>query len=277
MTYPAKLDFLAIGPQRTASTWLDQCLRAHPDLSLPKSSKETFYWDRHNDFPLSWYWSHFGEATPEQMIGEVGSTYFHAEGLPEKIQAHNPACKIIITLRNPIERTTSLKRHLTRIGGLNGERWEDAFETYPEEFGADFYRKNLTRWTDVFPKEHVLVLLTDDIKTDPVNTIARIAKALGIEPHEFGSANEQINVGADAKNPKLNRLVYGALRLMRRYRLHSIVDVAKRLGGRRLLAQEKSNEAGSQNKATPQLASRYESDITFVEDFLGRDLSHWRK
>lgn len=43
MSNPQTLDFLAIGPQRTASTWLDQCLRAHPNLYLPKGTKETFY------------------------------------------------------------------------------------------------------------------------------------------------------------------------------------------------------------------------------------------
>lgn len=272
-----KLDFLAVGPQRTASTWLDACLRAHPDLCLPHGIKETFYWDQRRDLPESWYWSHFSEAQAGQKIGEVGATYFNAPDLPETLRAMNPDCRVIVTLRNPVERVISLKRHLKRVGKLTTDGWDEARSRYPEEFGPEFYRENLQRWSAAFPSEKLLVLLTDDIRDDPQGTIERLTKALDVPMHTFRDASEQINVGAEAKNQMLNRVVYGMSRIMRRYRLHGVIEAAKRMGGRKLLAAEAPKDAAPTiNPEVADLAALYEGDIAFVESMLGRDLSAWR-
>src|SRR5438552_583612 len=39
--------FFGLGPQRSGSTWLDVCLRQHPQCALPVKTKETFFYDRH--------------------------------------------------------------------------------------------------------------------------------------------------------------------------------------------------------------------------------------
>ena len=75
-TPPIHLDFVGIGPQRTASTWLNEMLLRHPSIALPTGVKETKFFDDRFHKGFAWYATHFADPDPSQVRGEIAPTYF---------------------------------------------------------------------------------------------------------------------------------------------------------------------------------------------------------
>ncbi|HVI04483.1 MAG TPA: sulfotransferase domain-containing protein, partial [Sphingomicrobium sp.] len=114
-THPARLpDFLVVGPPRTATTWLDGVLRGH--VGLPAGVKETHFFARNYGRGIDWYKDHFTQAGQSQKLGEVCAAYFENPDARERIHLHVPNCKIICTLRDPVDRLYSYYK-LMRQGG----------------------------------------------------------------------------------------------------------------------------------------------------------------
>src|SRR5271154_5339240 len=93
--------YIAVGPTRTATTWLQRVLTGH--LGLPKGIKETqfFIWNYH--LGLDWYRWHFRNCPPHLPVMEIAPTYFDSPQARERLKSHIPDCKIICTVRDPVE------------------------------------------------------------------------------------------------------------------------------------------------------------------------------
>jgi hypothetical protein len=105
-------DFIAVGPPRTATTWLDEVLRGH--VGLPLDVKETHFFARNYQHGLDWYKPYFLHCTTERVVGEICAAYFENPQARVRIRTHIPDCKIVCTLRDPVERLYShykLMRH----------------------------------------------------------------------------------------------------------------------------------------------------------------------
>ncbi len=121
-----KPDFLIIGAPRAGTSWLWEMLKGHPDIDLPKV-KEPFFFGASEIYKrgIDWYFDLFKDIDPSKITGE-GSTsnfydrvpYFYNEGhelkyddslpvIPELISSALPDVKIIICLRDPVERAIS--------------------------------------------------------------------------------------------------------------------------------------------------------------------------
>src|SRR5215831_20542545 len=104
---PAKVasrlpDFIAVGPPRAATTWLDLVLRGH--AGLPGQTKETHFFTRNYARGIDWYARHFRHCTADPVVGEICPSYFASGEARERIGLTIPDCKIICTLRDPVER-----------------------------------------------------------------------------------------------------------------------------------------------------------------------------
>ncbi len=53
-------DFIAVGPPRTATTWLDQVMRGH--VGLPAGVKETQFFIFRYSQGIEWYAAHFRDC-----------------------------------------------------------------------------------------------------------------------------------------------------------------------------------------------------------------------
>jgi len=129
-------DFLVVGPQRTATTWLHARLLRH--VVFPKGVKETMFFDRHFKKGLFWYQSHFRHGRSDQPVAEVAPTYFHSAEARERIARTIPHCKIICTLRDPVSRLYSLY-HFMRHYGFTRVSFERALKDFPLHDGSSRY------------------------------------------------------------------------------------------------------------------------------------------
>src|SRR5260370_15794659 len=170
-------DFMTVGPPWTATTWLDRVLRGH--VGLPLDVKETHFFARNYQLGLRWYEDHFRHCAAELVVGEICAAYFENPRARERIRAHVPNCKIVITLRDPAERLYSYYK-LMRANGQTEMPFEEALIRYKKMLASSRYAFHLGNWHTDFGKENVLVVLNDNLAVDSQAYLNRISDFIGI-------------------------------------------------------------------------------------------------
>lgn len=200
-------DFIAVGPPRTGTTWLDNVLRGH--VTLPEGVKETLFFKSRYWRGIDWYARHF-EVDTGMPAGEVGPTYFAPEIARRRIKQHIPNCRIICTFRDPADRLYSnyqLWRHFAMVKFS----FEEVAFTDRDMNLYSQYGTNLRGFIDLFGRENVLVLIHEDSRSDPQGYLDQVCSFIGIPPMDvrtIAAAGRQINhVACAPKRRKMARRV----------------------------------------------------------------------
>lgn len=271
-----QLSIVGVGPQRSGTTWLYECLRHHPQLYLPDGVKETFFFDQRFDRGWQWYWSHFPRPEGRRLV-EVAPTYFDVSESADRIHAHNPECRVVVTLRDPAERSFSLYLHHRRKGRLECE-FPDAIDRMPRILDSSRYRRHIHRWRERFGPERVHVILLDDIAKDPLAVLRgfyRFADLQEVAPPP--GAHQRINAGGVAASRQLARWAWKVAHWLRERRLYQAVGLARQLGFRRVYGSDGARLPELPADERAKLIGLFEEDIAYVEELLGRPLPEWRR
>ncbi len=191
-------DFIIIGTQRGGTTSLYRYLTEHPEIGAA-FRKEVHFFDRYYEKGLAWYLAHFPERGEYPVVGEASPYYlFHPEA-PERIRAAAPRARFIALLRNPVDRAYS-QYHMKVARGLEPLPFAEAIECEPERLAASDdplgpawrhhsylargrYVDQFQRWFEVFPREQVLVLQSEDFYDEPEAILHQTQAFLGLRPH----------------------------------------------------------------------------------------------
>ena len=98
-------EFVIIGAAKSATTWLAQNLQAHPQVFIPGPEPHYFSTEFHRG--QAWYESWFEQAPPDRRVGEKSADYLAHPEAPRRIAKALPHARLIVQLRNPIERAYS--------------------------------------------------------------------------------------------------------------------------------------------------------------------------
>ena len=180
------LDFLGIGAQKAATTWLFEQLASHPEISFP-AGKEVHYWDQTPDPDGSAWQSLFNTASPLKQ-GEITPAYaILQDDQVSMIRDLNPALRVFISIRNPIERSWAAARMRHQKGQFALDDFPAIFEFLesPHCVQRNGYVKTIERWWDIFGQDQFHTLLYDDIVADPRAVLVRLAKHIGINLNHF--------------------------------------------------------------------------------------------
>ena len=108
-------DFLGLGTQKGGTTYLHGLLGQHPQVQLA-NPKELQFFSLHWSRGVAWYGSHFDAVAPGQCCGEVTPYYLFHPLVPQRIQGLMPQVKLIVLLRDPVDRALSQYFHSRRLG-----------------------------------------------------------------------------------------------------------------------------------------------------------------
>jgi len=272
-----RITFLGVGPQRTGSTWLYKALCQHSSISFPRGVKETFFFDERYEKGVDWYMWHFKHATGQQQLGEIAPTYFDVPEAIDRIAQHQPSCKIIINVRNPMERAYSVFRHF-HASGLVPPDFDRSIQLRPRILESGRYHIHAPMWEERFGASQVLYLVQEDIHDDSKTVLKTLTEFLEIEPlTNNGLADGQrVNSATAPISPCLVRGLESVARVLRNLRLHGLVNLGKSFGLKRLYsggaAPPLLNEAQLRF-----LEEYYVDDVTWLETRLARDFSMWRQ
>ena len=105
-----KVDFIVIGAQKSGTSSLRHYLGRHPHISMSYTKEPHFFDDAsYSSHPLSYYWyeKDFYQGDHGKLLGEVTPILSYLAEGPQRIKDYNPEIKLIMILRNPIERAYS--------------------------------------------------------------------------------------------------------------------------------------------------------------------------
>lgn len=303
-----------VGAARSATTTIDRLLRAHPDIYM-SPIKEPNYWStdfRPEDFgrfyrrnslhDLDAYFARpdplpemqldfvrrpehydrlFRGASGERWRGESSTYYLPSEVAAARIAEACPDARILICLRDPVERAFS--HYVLALGDgsvAGGFEEELAAEAERERTGArrerqfflEFgrYGKQVQRYYDAFPAEHIHVMLFEDLVADQQATIAGAFAFLGVSTQASLPESVRENAALGPRLPRLNSVLRraGLARLARRW--------IPEAWGRQARSALSTRRPALRPDTRARLATLYRQDVDRVERITGLSLDHWK-
>jgi hypothetical protein len=233
-------DFLIIGAHRAGTTSLYTALLQHPCVlpNFPRLQhiKGVRYFDQHFHRGTAWYLSHFPTVACRNSTGRLrGSPMLAGEASPyylfhplaaDRAAALLPHAKLIVLLRNPIDRAYSHWRRERRDGSERLSTFAEALAAEPERLAGEeericaddryysyahenwsyltqsLYLTPLRRWLERFPREQVFIESTERFLADPHGVYNRVLAFLGLPPCRLRNTRLLNAVPADAALPE---------------------------------------------------------------------------
>ncbi|WP_158218561.1 sulfotransferase [Synechococcus sp. 1G10] len=218
MEQPLLPHFLVVGAQKAGTSTVHRRLGNHPGIFLPPA-KELHYFSLHTDRPWGWYLRQFEGRGDAQLCGEVTPYYLFHPQAPARIRAALPAVRLVVLLRDPVERTLSQYFHARRHGfetlsleaALKAEhgRLADA-EAILQAAGSSHYshqkhsyvarsryEQQLDRIEALFPPQQVLVLQSEPLLSGKREPWERLYAFLGVPPVSWEFEMPRENAGLE--------------------------------------------------------------------------------
>lgn len=201
-----KIDFIGIGAQKCASTWVHRVLSDHPEVAV-YPGKEIDFFSFYYNFGYEWYERHLADAGSAKMVGDVSASYFSDTNAPDRAFLYNPNMRIILSLRDPIERAYS--NHLMEVkqGHITGENldFEKGLLNNPMYMIQSHYAQQLARWLAVFPQDQIMVIFQEDIRDTPSIQAKNLYRFLNVdEDHQSWFLEKRVNESRSIKNVGLD-------------------------------------------------------------------------
>lgn len=208
--------FLIAGVQKGGTTALFDYLGDYPDVALPETKELHFFDDEGQDWARPDYAAYHQRfpAPAGRPCGEATPIYAYWPRCLERIAAYNPAMKLVMVLRDPVQRAWSHWRMEYARGAeaapfawcirkgrqrlFDAEPWGHHREFSYVERG--FYGEQAERLLDLFPREQLLFLKSDDLRGAPEPTLARVRAFLGLPPAP-APAPREVHVGREMAYP----------------------------------------------------------------------------
>jgi len=225
-------NFLGIGGQKCASTWIYDILRDHPQVFV-SDRKEIDFFSYKYDRGFQWYCNHFCTSHLADIVGEISPSYFHEFLVPERVKKHLPDPKIIVSLRDPVERAISNHQHEVRVGHFISKdlSFEAGLANNPMYVEQGLYAKHLARWFRFFSADKILVVFLEEIKEDRVDVARRVYKFLNVDSDFLSEAiDRQSNPGHLSRYHNLERFRNKLHLMAKQLGLESVWRTLSRLG-----------------------------------------------
>ncbi|HEX8585649.1 MAG TPA: cytochrome P450 [Allosphingosinicella sp.] len=192
---------IVIGAMKSGTTSLFDYLTQHPDVCGSRI-KELHYFDNNHRLGSRWYRANFAPRG-ERVLLESSPYYFFHPLAPARAAALVPDAKLILLLRNPVDRAYSHYNQNSEEG-LEPLSFEDALEREAERLAGQeealasgavershahqtfsyaakgHYAPQLRRWLEHFPREQLLILKAEDLFRSPQESVDQVTDFLGI-------------------------------------------------------------------------------------------------
>ncbi|RVU83613.1 sulfotransferase [Leucothrix sargassi] len=232
-------DVIFIGPLKTATSYIYDYYLHHPDVATSEPIKELFYYDDYYDKGNDWYLEHFPHCEDKKVTIDVSPSYMIRDVALERIKRDNPNAKIVMTLRDPIERFDShVKHHLRHGYAYDG--FSKLLEDHPRIVRGSQYEKYVDQWIAAFGEDNVFILDYSELKQDPESFLRKTCDIVGVPFHdnyEFGNKVNSAAVGS-VRSPVLMRGAQWVVRFLIKNGLSNVIEGIKRTGVQKLIFKQ---------------------------------------
>ncbi len=296
-------DFLIIGAPKSGTTSLYYYLQQHPQVWMPAVKEpHWFLFDGPEPPPLggprdpirgremirSWpdYQALFSACPPGRVCGEASVRCLYSPQACAAIRRRLPDVRLILILRNPVDRAYSAYRRDRAIGAERCATFAEAIADGPQRErdgwltgiyqDLGFYARALKPWMETFDPAQLRIYLYDDLVADAANLVGDLYRFIGVDDGFQPDLSRRFNVTGRIRNP-VWRLFWGGARGLRS---HLVPYVPTPLRGRLFkiaagLPRVKDEAEPLDPMIRVQLTDAYRNDILALAALLGRNLDAW--
>lgn len=220
---------------------------------------------------IDWYASHFN-CLPEQVMFDPTYSYIRSLTAPQRIYDYNPNARIMLTVRNPIERAFSHYWHEKKKDRFNFDFKEvlvnyDLFNSWVE---PGLYVAQIKRYLVLFPYKQVKILFLDDLEGNPTDFFKDVCQFCDIDPLLLpGFLAKKINPAGDFQSYQ-SRLL--ETKLADRPILGSLLNIRRKY----LTPKRKETLLNIENGTKKELLDIFMPEICELETLTNKDLSAWK-
>ena len=287
-----KVNFFIVGAPKAGTTSLYYYLNQHPEIQMSSQKepdyfsnesiqKKGLYYGENRIKSIEEYHSLF-EYSDEKIYGEASVSYLFYDDVPFRIKSYNSDAKIIIMLRNPIDRAFSHYLMDYKLGLIN-----DSFEEvinkkstnknshlfYQQYIELSEYSNQIKRYFDVFDINNILLIDYDDFNNNVEKIVNHTYQFLSVDNSFIANVNKKHNTFTMPKN-KIIRFIYSFI-LVRKILFFispkSLVHYIKSSLFKDYYKPELSEEIRQQ------LNHFFKADLKKLEQILDKDFSKWIK
>lgn len=297
MTLP---NFFIVGAAKCGTTSLASYLNQHPDIFIPDIKEPKFFSVEDNKFPhngvgdktvdakviKTWdeYEAIYKGAKDEKAVGDASVDYLYFPKVAMRLYKYNPNSKIIIVLRDPVERAYSAYMHLVRDGrekmsfgealNLENNRLNNNWEFFWDYTGVSMYSQQVKRYMELFDCNNIMILLFENFTKNPGETIKNIFKFLDVSDNINVATNKIHNVSGAPKHRVLHFLlnkpnVYKSI-------LKFFVPPSIRKQLNLHITKKNLVKSNMSDKEQKILRDRLFDDVCVLQSLIKLDLSVWK-
>lgn len=310
--HPYLPNFLLVGAVKSGSTSLYFWLKQHPEIFMSPVKEPCYFLPNHSYYlrlkqhPEIFYflpgrgydnWGDyvnlFSNAVDKKAIGEASVDYLYCPESPQRILDELGRVRILISLRNPVDRAYSLYLMMVREGYELMDTFENALTVeelrfnskefqekctfyFPDYlyFRSGLYYQQVKRYIDTFGKDRVMIILFDDMVSNPIHTYKHICRFLQVDD-SFTPDLGHYHKAAYPHSLRLQRFLRN--KFLRDPFSHHLLSVNFRERIRdALITLNAARDAPPMSKSTREmLISKYKSDICCLSELICKDLTHW--
>ena len=280
-----RLDFIGIGVQRAATTWVFRCLEEHPQVrgAFVSNDKELNFFN-HNYYK-GYYWYHAQFEFGSWKNGEFSVLYFHDKSVPERIYNYSPEIRLILCLRNPVDRAFSHHLHEIMRNRLPKHlyNFSKALLYNPSYIELGRYATHLEHYLKFFSLSQIHVILYDDIISSPATVMQNLFRFLEVDDTFSPSLLEKkVNISHKYRSRTLENVMKAGSSTMQNIlgdRLYRALKPTKIIFLIRRLNVAKFNENAVNSLSEEErtyLNKIFSEEIQRLTQYLKRDLSYWQ-
>lgn len=191
--------FIIAGAQKCGTSTLSRLISFHPEAHVFEK-KETHYFDWYFQRGIDWYRGLFKPRPGQDVIGEATPTYMHYPLARDRMIETLPDARIVVIMRQPVERAYSHYWHSRKYGFEDVETFEEAVAREPERLATGL-RKELIRHSYLdrgryieqiealeagYPRERIYTLTLDDLITDRQAALEGVLDFIGVTATHAG-------------------------------------------------------------------------------------------
>lgn len=278
-------DFFLVGAPKSGTTSLYEYLGQHPQIFTPPIKEPHFFAcpevkDTYYDVPfvdtMTEYVEIFKESKNTQKAGDFSSSYLHRERAACRIKHHCPESKILILLRDPVERAISHYLMDVRDGYqpyslmecLKGAKKLRPY--YREYVEVGLYSKQIKRYKSLFDSSDVKIITFKELTNETKKVLENISHFIEVENFRGWNVSDQHNSYRSFKSSYFGRAVkHEWVQEFSSIVPGSLKEVIKRI----IFTSEKPDFEKERKK----LKNIFRKDIKKLNPIINKDISHWSR
>lgn len=176
--------FIVIGAMKAGTTSLYHYLRSHDQIFMSRIKELDFFVEEKNwSRGFDWYRRQFHSSGGYRARGEASTLYSkwpEYDGVPERIAGILPGVSLIYVVRDPITRMRSHYQHRVMIGAETAPP-DVALLENPTYLATSRYGMQLERYLGHFPREQILIVTSEALRSDRRATVEGVYDFLGVD------------------------------------------------------------------------------------------------